>query len=92
MKKVGFKPHVSSGIEVAASSSGQFLPPIMGAAAFLMIEYTNIPYVEIIKSALIPAILSYVAILVMVHFEASKNNIRGLHKNELVSARKLLLQ
>ncbi|WP_261176774.1 TRAP transporter fused permease subunit [Anaerobacillus sp. CMMVII] len=92
MKKVGFKPHVAGGIEVAASSSGQFLPPVMGAAAFLMIEYTNIPYIEIIKSALIPAILCYVAILLMVHFEAAKNNIRGLHKSELVSARKTLLQ
>jgi TRAP transporter 4TM/12TM fusion protein len=92
MKKVGFKPHVAGGIEVAASSSGQFLPPIMGAAAFLMIEYTNIPYVEIIKSAFIPAILCYVAILLMVHFEAAKNNISGLKKSELVSARKTLLQ
>ncbi len=92
MKKVGFKPHVAGGVEVAASSSGQFLPPVMGAAAFLMIEYTNIPYVEIIKSALIPAILCYVAILLMVHLEASKNNIRGLKKSELVSSRKTLLQ
>ncbi|MDX5475938.1 MAG: TRAP transporter permease [Bacillaceae bacterium] len=92
MKKVGFKPHVAGGIEVAASSSGQFLPPIMGAAAFLMIEYTNIPYAEIIKSAFIPAILCYVAILLMVHFEASRNNIRGLRKDELVSARKVMLQ
>ncbi|MED4018291.1 TRAP transporter permease [Sutcliffiella cohnii] len=92
MKRVGFKPHVAGGIEVAASSSGQFLPPIMGAAAFLMIEYTNIPYAEIIKSAFIPAILSYVAILLMVHFEASRNNISGLKKSELVSARKTFLQ
>lgn len=92
MKRVGFKPHVAGGIEVAASSSGQFLPPIMGAAAFIMVEMTNIPYTEIIKSALIPAILCYVAILFMVHFEAAKNNISGMAKSELVSARKLLVQ
>ncbi|PYZ92684.1 hypothetical protein CR194_13565 [Salipaludibacillus keqinensis] len=92
MKRVGFRPHVAGGIEVAASSSGQFLPPVMGAAAFLMIEYTGISYVEIIRSAMIPAILSYVAILLMVHFEASRHNIQGLKKSELVSARKLLLQ
>ncbi|TMW72335.1 TRAP transporter permease [Alteribacter natronophilus] len=92
MKRVGFRPHTAGGIEVAASSSGQFLPPIMGAAAFLMIEYTGIAYVEIIRSALIPAILSYIAILLMVHFEASKYNISGLKKSELVSARRLLLQ
>lgn len=92
MKRVGFKPHVAGGIEVAASSSGQFLPPIMGAAAFIMVEFTGIPYYEIIKSAFIPAILCYVAILFMVHFEASKNNIRGMNKNELVSGRKLIIQ
>ncbi|MCD8511373.1 MAG: TRAP transporter fused permease subunit [Bacillus sp. (in: Bacteria)] len=92
MKRVGFKPHVSGGIEVAASSSGQFLPPIMGAAAFIMVEFTGVPYVEIIKSALIPAILCYVAILFMVHFEASKNNIRGMDKSELVSGRRLIIQ
>ncbi|WP_202080149.1 TRAP transporter permease [Caldalkalibacillus salinus] len=91
MKKVGFKPHVSGGIEVAASSSGQFLPPIMGAAAFIMVEFTGLPYIDIIKSALIPAILCYTAILFMVHFEASKNKIRGMSKDELVSGRQLLI-
>ncbi|WP_227937387.1 TRAP transporter permease [Alkalihalobacillus deserti] len=92
MKKVGFKPQVAGGIEVAASSSGQLLPPIMGAAAFLMIEYTPYSYGEIIRSAAIPAILSYIAILFMVHFEASKHNIKGLPKEMLVSARKTMIQ
>ncbi|XEC97241.1 TRAP transporter permease [Paenibacillus tarimensis] len=91
MKKVGFKPHVAGGVEVAASSSGQFLPPVMGAAAFLMIEYTGHAYVEIIRSAAIPALLSYLAILLMVHFEASKNKISGLKREELVSGRATLL-
>lgn len=92
MKKVGFKPQVSGGIEVASSSSGQLLPPIMGAAAFLMIEYTPYSYGEIIVSAAIPAVLSYLAILFMVHLEASKNNISGLPKEMLVSARKTMIQ
>ncbi|WP_078555250.1 TRAP transporter permease [Bacillus alkalicellulosilyticus] len=92
MKKVGFKPKVAGGIEVASSSSGQLLPPVMGAAAFLMIEYTPYSYAEIIKSAAIPAILSYVAILFMVHLEASKNNISGLAKESLVSFRKTMIQ
>ncbi|GEL77807.1 TRAP transporter permease [Tenuibacillus multivorans] len=92
MKKVGFKPHVAGGVEVAASSSGQFLPPIMGAAAFIMVELTSIPYYEIIQSAIIPAILCYVGILFMVHFEASKNGIKGMDRSELVKGRRLLMQ
>ncbi|SHN36569.1 TRAP transporter permease [Gracilibacillus kekensis] len=92
MKRVGFKPHVAGGVEVAASSSGQFLPPIMGAAAFIMVEFTGIPYYEIIQSALIPALLAYVGILFMVHFEASKHGIHGMKKSELASGRKLLIQ
>ncbi|MCL7748967.1 TRAP transporter permease [Halalkalibacter alkaliphilus] len=92
MKKVGFRPQTAGGIEVAASSSGQLLPPIMGAAAFLMIEYTPYTYAEIIRSAAIPAILSYIAILFMVHIEASKHNIKGLPKEMLVSARKTMIQ
>ncbi|MFD2637847.1 TRAP transporter permease [Piscibacillus salipiscarius] len=92
MKKVGFKPHVAGGVEVAASSSGQFLPPIMGAAAFIMVELTSIPYYEIIQSALIPAILCYIGILFMVHFEASKNGIKGMDRSELAKGRRLLMQ
>ncbi|MCG7331504.1 TRAP transporter permease [Salinicoccus roseus] len=91
MKKVGFPPHVAGGIEVAASSSGQFLPPVMGAAAFIMVEFTGIPYYEIIKSAFIPALLAYVGILFMVHFEASKHGISGMEKSEMKSARKLIM-
>ncbi len=91
MKKVGFPPHVAGGVEVAASSSGQFLPPVMGAAAFIMVEFTGIPYFEIIKSALIPALLAYVGILFMVHFEANKHNISGIDRSEMKSARKLLI-
>ncbi len=92
MKKVGFKPHVAGGVEVAASSSGQILPPVMGAAAFIMVEFTGIPYYEIITSAFIPAVLAYVGILFMVHFEASKNGIQGIPKSELPKGRQLLVR
>ncbi len=91
MKKVGYPPHVSGGVEVASSSSGQFLPPVMGAAAFIMVEFTGIPYYEIITSAFIPALLAYVGILFMVHFEASKRNIKGIDRSEMSSGRKLLI-
>ncbi len=85
MKKVGFAPHVAGGVEVAASTSGQIMPPIMGAAAFIMAEYTNIPYVQIIKAAALPAILNYCAILYMVHLEACKTGIQGIPREELRS-------
>ncbi|MBO8128101.1 MAG: TRAP transporter permease [Peptococcaceae bacterium] len=91
MKKVGFKPHVAGAVEVAASSSGQLMPPVMGAAAFIMAEYTNIPYLEIVKAAAIPCILSYTAILFMVHLEAVKSGIKGIPRDELPPLKQVLL-
>jgi TRAP transporter 4TM/12TM fusion protein len=82
MIKVGFKPHVAGAVEVAASTNGQLMPPIMGAAAFIMAEIIGVPYVEIVKAAFIPAVLSYTAIFSIVHLEAVKENIRGLTKEE----------
>ena len=82
MKKVGFKNHVAGAVEVAASTNGQLMPPIMGAAAFIMAEIIGVPYIEIVKAAFIPAILSYTAIFSIVHLEAIKENIRGLTKEE----------
>ena len=82
MIKVGFKPHVAGAVEVAASTNGQLMPPIMGAAAFIMAEIIGVPYVEIVKAAFIPAVLSYTAIFSIVHLEAVKENIRGLTKAE----------
>src|SRR5699024_11670675 len=84
-------PYVAGGVEVAESSSVQFLPPVMGAASFIIVEFTGIPFFEIIKSALIPALLAYVGILFMVHFEANKHNISGIDRSEMTSARKLLI-
>lgn len=82
MKKVGFSPVTAGAVEVAASTNGQLMPPIMGAAAFIMAEIIGVPYIEIVKAAFIPALLSYAAIFSIVHLEAVKENIRGLTKEE----------
>jgi len=75
MKRAGYKPHVAGAIEAAASTGGQIMPPVMGAAAFLMAEMTGIKYLEIMKAALIPALLYFFAVYLMVDFEAGKEDI-----------------
>ena len=82
MKKVGFQSHTAGAVEVAASTNGQLMPPIMGAAAFIMAEIIGIPYIEVVKAAFIPAVLSYFAIFSIVHLEAVKEGIRGLTPEE----------
>ncbi len=82
MKKIGFKPHAAAAVEVAASTNGQLMPPIMGAAAFIMAEMIGISYFEVVKAAFIPAILSYTAIFSIVHLEALKHDIRSMTKEE----------
>lgn len=83
MKKAGFKPKIAAAVEVAASTNGQLMPPVMGAAAFIMAEFTDIPYTQIIKHALIPAVLSYFAIFVIIHLEALKTGVKGIPKKDL---------
>ncbi len=83
MKKSGFKSDVAAAIESVASTGGQIIPPVMGAAAFIMAELANIPYRNIIIIAIIPAILYYFAVFTCVHFEAVKSDIRGMKKSEL---------
>jgi TRAP transporter 4TM/12TM fusion protein len=83
MKKVGYRPHVAGAIEAAASTGGQLMPPIMGAGAFLMAEFTNTSYLTIIKVALVPAIMYYVTVLCFVHFEAQKQGLHGQSKESL---------
>ena len=78
MKKVGFSAEKAGAVEVAAGSNGQIMPPVMGAAAFLMAEYINIPYSQLIKHAFMPAILAYSSLLYIVHIEACKLNMEGL--------------
>ncbi|WP_240666687.1 TRAP transporter permease [Longirhabdus pacifica] len=90
MKKVGFKPQTAGGIEVASSSSGQLLPPVMGAAAFIMAETTGLPYLEIAIAAIIPSILAYMAILFMVHIEALKHDIKGIPRKQLTPLKMVL--
>ena len=83
MKRVGYRPHVAGAIEAAASTGGQLMPPIMGAGAFLMAEFTSTSYLTIIKVALIPAIMYYLTVLFFVHFEAQKQNLSGQSKENL---------
>ena len=83
MKRVGYRPHVAGAIEAAASTGGQLMPPIMGAGAFLMAEFTNTSYLTIIKVALVPAIMYYMTVLIFVHFEAQKYGLLGQPKESL---------
>jgi TRAP transporter 4TM/12TM fusion protein len=75
MKRAGFKPHFAAGIEAAASTGGQLMPPIMGAGAFILATWTNIPYVQVAAAAAIPALLYYVALLAAIHFRAGRMRI-----------------
>jgi len=90
MKRAGFKPHVAGAIEPAASIGGMFMPPIMGAGGFLMAEMTNIPYVEIMKMAVFPAVMYFLSVFVMIHFEAKRYGLYGLDDAEAPSAREIL--
>ena len=90
MIKSGFKRHVAGGIEPAASVGGMFMPPIMGAGGFLMAELTNTPYVTIMKMAIFPAILYFVSVLVMVHFEAKRHGLYGKRDPEAPTAKDIL--
>ncbi|HDR16252.1 MAG TPA: TRAP transporter permease [Desulfobacteraceae bacterium] len=83
MKRTGYKPHVAGGIEAAASTGGQLMPPIMGAGAFLMAEFTNTSYLEIVKIAIIPACMYYFAAYCFVHLRARKMGIKPLSKKEI---------
>jgi len=83
MKKVGYPAKKAAAIEVAASTDGQLMPPIMGAAAFIIAEYVNVAYIEVVKAAAIPAFVSYFALFYVTHLEASKLGMEGLKKSEL---------
>ncbi|WP_128476899.1 TRAP transporter permease [Halorussus pelagicus] len=87
MKRSGYSPEFSGAVEASASSGGQILPPVMGAAAFLIVEYTLTPFRDVIMAAAIPAIVFFFGVWVMVHLEASKRNIGGLAIEDIVSWR-----
>ncbi|MGV2621429.1 UNVERIFIED_CONTAM: TRAP transporter permease [Halobacillus marinus] len=92
MKKIGYKKDFAGAVESAASVGGQILPPIMGAAAFIMAENLNVAYTKIILAGIIPALLFYVGILLQVHFRASKRGLKGIPKSELPSLRAVLAE
>ena len=81
MKRVGFSAEKAGSVEVASSVNGQIMPPVMGAAAFLMVEYVGIPYSEVVKHAFLPAVISYIALFYLVDLEAAKSGMKGLPKS-----------
>ena len=83
MKKLGYKPEFAGAVEAAASTGGQIMPPIMGAAAFLMAEFIGMPYIEIAKAACIPAFLYFLGVLIEVHFEAKRLGLKGMSRDQL---------
>ncbi len=92
MKKAGYKPEFAAAVEAAASTGGQIMPPIMGAAAFLMSEITEIPYITIAVAAILPALLYFAGIFMMIHFEAKKLGLRGLKKEDIPHFGRLVLR
>lgn len=90
MKKMGYRPEFAAAVEAAASTGGQIMPPIMGAAAFLMAEMTGIPYSDIIIAAIIPAFLYFTGIMIMVHLEAKRYGLKGLPAEEIPNFFKLM--
>lgn len=90
MKRTGYKPAFAGAVEATASIGGQLMPPVMGAAAFVMAEFLGIPYVSICKAALIPALLYFLSIFIMLDFEAVKLGLKGLPKEELPDPKKII--
>ena len=92
MKKTGYKPEFAAAAEASASTGGQIMPPIMGAAAFLMAETVGVPYSDIVLRAILPAVLYFVGVFIAVHLEAKKEGLRGLNKEEMPKLVPLLKQ
>jgi len=92
MKRAGYKPEYAAAVEAASSTGGQIMPPIMGSAAFLMIEFTGLQYNEIIRAALIPALLFFTGQFIAVHYESKKMGIMGVPRNQLPSVWQLLIK
>ncbi|MBX3603424.1 MAG: TRAP transporter permease [Rubrivivax sp.] len=91
MKRVGYRGDQAGAVEVSSSVNGQIMPPVMGAAAFLMVEYVGIPYIEVMKHAFLPAIISYIALFYIVHLEALKAGLQGLPRRGNATATQRLL-
>ena len=92
MKKMGYSKEFAGAVEAAASTGGQLMPPIMGAAAFLMAEFIGVPYFDVVKAAAIPAVLYYTGVWIGVHLEAKKNGLKGIPRNELPKFSELFVE
>ncbi|TVM05529.1 MAG: TRAP transporter permease [Halomonas sp.] len=90
MKKLGYKPRQAGGIEAAASTGGQIMPPLMGAGAFLIAEYTNTPYLDIVKVSIFPAVLYFATVYLFVHIIALKQGMQGMARSELPQMRDVM--
>ncbi|GEK45753.1 TRAP transporter permease [Halomonas pacifica] len=90
MKRLGYKPHQAGGIEAAASTGGQIMPPLMGAGAFLIAEYTRMPYLEVVKVSILPAILYFATVYLFVHIIALKQGMQGMARSELPQMRRVM--
>ena len=92
MKKLGYHKNFAGAVEAAASTGGQLMPPVMGAAAFLMAEFVGVPYIDIVKAAIIPAVLYFAGVWLGVHFEAKRNNLKGIPRSQLPKISRLLIE
>lgn len=92
MKKMGYSKEFAGAVEATASTGGQLMPPIMGAAAFLMAEFMGVPYLDVVKAAAIPAVLYYAGVWIGVHLEAKKNGLKGIPRNELPKFKELFFE
>ena len=92
MKKLGYRPAFAGAVEAAASTGGQIMPPVMGAAAFLMAEFVGVPYFDVVKAAVIPAMLYYIGVWLGVHYEAKKFGLKGTPRDQLPKFKDLFLE
>ena len=92
MKKLGYHKDFAGAVEAAASTGGQLMPPVMGAAAFLMAEFVGVPYIDIAKAAVVPALLYFTGVWLGVHFEAKRSNLKGLPREQLPKFGRLFIE
>ncbi len=92
MKKLGYRPEFAGAVEASASTGGQLMPPVMGAAAFLMAEFVGVPYFDVVKAAVIPALLYYIGVWLGVHYEAKKNGLKGTPREDLPKFKTLFVE
>ncbi|MDT8894641.1 TRAP transporter permease [Halomonas sp. I1] len=90
MKRLGYRPHQAGGIEAAASTGGQIMPPLMGAGAFLIAEYTRMPYLDVVKVSILPAVMYFATVYLFVHIIALKQGMQGMSKDELPQMRDVM--